>query len=458
MLTVSEIISATGGKLIRLGRDEFVGVSTDSRTIQPGEIFIALRGERFDGHDYYKEAMAKGGGAVINHHALCAEDTLPIADSDLSTTLITVDDTLLSLHSIAKHLRENFNGPVFAVVGSNGKTTTKELTYHVLSKSFKTLKTPSNNNNHIGLPRSMTFLTKDTECMVLEMGTNRPGDIRGLCEIARPNHAIITNIGYEHLEGFKDLKGVRDEELEVLRYVHTVIANGDDDFLMDGISRSFNKQVITFGIKNKDCLVRAKDINYSKSGMEFIVTSEGLEVSLKTPLMGVVNVYNCLAAISAGMILNIPSETIKEAIGSFSGITMRLEFIELKGVSIINDCYNANPSSVRAAIRELRAMAKNGAKTIAILGDMLELGAEGLNLHREIGKELTEAGIQYLIATGPMMKEALTTFKGPGLYAVDPETAAKEALKLIKPGDVLLIKGSRAMAMERATEVIRDAL
>ncbi len=458
MLTVRDFIKASQGRLIRQGPECFNGVSTDSRTIQQGELFVALKGENFDGHRFYKEAMQKGGGAVINHDALCAEDALPIANYDCKGTLLSVDNTLLSLHRVAGYIRSEFKGPVIGVVGSNGKTTTKELAFSVLSKRFKTLKTPGNNNNHIGLPRAMTFIDKDTECLILEMGTNRPGDIKTLCEIANPDYAIVTNIGYEHLEGFGDLKGVRDAELEILPFAKTLIVNTDDHFLIEGLKGKEQKRLVGYGIYNSQCPVSAKGINHTERGVDFILSIEGKEIKISTSLRGIVNVYNSLAAAAMGFVLNLSLEEIKGGLESFKGAPMRLELIQIKGITILNDCYNANPSSMQDAITELRRLSKGAGRTIAVLGDMFEIGESAIERHKNIGTMLNQQGIDILIGTGTMMDNALNVFKGTATAAADSLKAAEELLKIIKPGDVVLIKGSRAMKMERVTEAIKNAL
>ncbi len=461
MLTVREILHCTGGSLIKKGPESFIGVSTDSRTIKAGEIFIALKGEHYDGHSFYKEAMKKGGGALINHDALYAGDALPIADQDLSGTLITVDDTLKALHRIAYYLRHTFSGRVFAIVGSNGKTTTKELLYSILSRQYKVLKTPNNNNNHIGMPRAMTFISPETECLVLELGTNRPGDIKALCEIARPHTAVITNIGLEHLEGLGGLEGVRDEELQIIHYVDTVVANADDGFLMEGIAKSRPSMLITYGINTKNSSVMAKDIVHSLDGVGFRLHYGLYTGYVQTSLYGNMNVYNCLAAAAAALTVNMSLTDVCMAIRSFKGMKMRLEVFKIGDITVLNDCYNANPSSMQEAINELKSLSMVNGKckrTVAVLGDMFEIGDSGEELHRDIGKLLNNAGIEVFIGTGPLMKRALEVFRGKGLWADNPEVAGRELLGVMKPGDIVLIKGSRGMKMERVTEVIKDAL
>ncbi|HIJ59382.1 MAG TPA: UDP-N-acetylmuramoyl-tripeptide--D-alanyl-D-alanine ligase [Nitrospirae bacterium] len=436
----------------------FKCLSTDSRTIQKGEIFLALKGDNFDGHDFVHKAINIGDGAIINQNVLYAQHNVPITDLDFKGTLITVDDTLKALYQIGSLKRQNFKGPVFAVIGSNGKTTTKELTSSVLSQRFKTLKTIGNNNNHIGLPRSLTYMDSDTECLVLEMGTNKPGDIKQLCEIAPPDYAIITNIGFEHLEGFKSIEGVRDAELEVLSFASVVIANKDDKFLMEALNKSEYHKKITYSINDDTADVIAKNIKTSPEGNIFHVYYEGKHIELKTKLFGLVNIYNCLSAITAGLFLGLPFDLIKRGIESYNGMPMRYEFLKIKDRTIINDCYNANPSSMKEAIKELKRISNKNGRTIAVLGDMFEMGDETLNKHIELGRFVNNEEIDILVGTGEMMLYAINEFKGQKFYFKNSLETANFIPTITKPQDIILVKGSRGMKMEKVTEAIKNAL
>ncbi|MFQ3573412.1 MAG: UDP-N-acetylmuramoyl-tripeptide--D-alanyl-D-alanine ligase [Thermodesulfovibrionales bacterium] len=452
MLTVDEIIEATGGSIVRVVRRGFAGISTDTRSITPDEIFLALKGERFDGNNYLLDAMRLGAGAIVNPYALYTEGILSKGDTALSATVITVDDTLKALKAIGHFKRRAFKGDVFAIVGSNGKTTTKEIVASVLSQRFEVLKTPGNNNNHIGLPRTLSFITPNIQCLVLEMGTNMPNDIKNLCDIAMPEIAIITNIGYEHLEGLRSLDGVRDAELEILPYVNTVIANADDDFLMSGLNGNFN--LMTFGINNKDADVRAFDIDNTRHGLSFKVLYAGKEMVINTNLFGLFNIYNCLAGVTAGILKGLTYEEIKRGVQSFRPIEKRLNIVEHKDTVIINDTYNANPSSMSVAIKELKTIAGTDKRTIAVLGDMLELGEVSQEMHREIGRMLKENSISLFVAVGEMMGYAFKEFGGEGKTFSDPSSAGEFLLNIIREGDVILIKGSRGMKMENVLSVL----
>ena len=244
MLTTDDIIKATGGELLKENHGTFSGVSIDSRTIGEGELFFAIRGERFDGHDFLNEALSKGGGAVVDSRYAAMPD---------NRVIIYVKDTLRALQDFAHFLRMKMDIPVIAITGSNGKTTTKEMLYSILSQRFKTLKNAGNLNNHIGLPLSLTRLEPDHEVVVLEMGMNAAGEIRRLCEIAVPTHGVVTNIGSAHLGMLGSHEAIRDAKLEILERVEVAVVNADDSFLMQGISEAekFKGEIVTFSINNE---------------------------------------------------------------------------------------------------------------------------------------------------------------------------------------------------------------
>ena len=260
-LTTKEIIEATGGELFSQDSNSFKGVSIDSRTISEGEIFFALRGQRFDGHDFLDEALLKGNGAVVDarHHSLPRTLSVP-----KGKVLVYVKDTLRALQDLAYFLRIKRDIPAVAITGSNGKTTTKEMTYEILSTRFKVLKNESNLNNHIGLPLSLTGLTPEDEVIVLELGMNAPGEIRRLCEIAVPSHAIITNIGSAHIGGLGSLDSIKSAKLEILQGLAVAVLNADDSFLMEGIEE-FGGRIITFSVNN-DSHVRAENVSATGNG------------------------------------------------------------------------------------------------------------------------------------------------------------------------------------------------
>jgi UDP-N-acetylmuramoyl-tripeptide--D-alanyl-D-alanine ligase len=441
-ITIKDVIAATQGKIISRGHETFSGVSTDSRSIQEGELFIALRGKNFDGHDYMQKALDRGNGAVVD-----MKQAFPVRGK----TIIAVHDTLRALQDIAHHMRMKRDLPVIAITGSNGKTTTKELVAAVLDKEHGVLKNAGNLNNQIGLPLSLTKIRDTDTIVVLEMGASAPGDIQELCTIAVPSFGVLTNINPTHLESFKTLETIRKTKLELLGSVSTVVANADDLFLMEGIEQSgYRGEVITYGI-HYEADVRAVDIRLNDIGSRFqILFKAGETLRVDTKISGMFNIYNVLAAASVGYLLDIALFHIKDGIESFAGVPMRLQLREMNGMLVIGDMYNANPASMEAALRELVRISKG--RTIAVLGDMLELGTYAEEAHRKIGRLLSELSVDVLIATGPLMSFAASEYTGNAFAARTSEDARNLLRGLYKAGDTILIKGSRGMRMERVLE------
>jgi UDP-N-acetylmuramoyl-tripeptide--D-alanyl-D-alanine ligase len=442
ILKTEDVITATGGQVISGHADSFAGVCIDSRKIKDGELFIALRGDRFDGHDFIREALEKGSGAVISMPGLG-----PVKDK----TIISVKDTLKALQNIAHFVRSKRDIPVVAVTGSNGKTTTKELITSVLNTRYRVLRNPGNLNNHIGLPLSLTNITDDDEVVVLEMGASGPGEIKELCTIAAPDYGVLTNISPSHLEGFKDIETIRKTKLELLDAARVAVVNADDLFLMEGVYQSgFKGRLIRYGIQSP-ADVYATDITLHDEGSSFTLhVPENKSMQVYTKISGMFNIYNVLAAASVGHLFNIDLLDIKSAAGSFSGVPMRLQFRELNGVRIISDMYNANPASMEAAVKELVRTRK--ARTIAVLGDMLELGTYEEEAHRRLGRLLSELRIDVFVAVGPRMGFAASEFPGEVHRRQTAAEAGKLLKDILKEGDTVLIKGSRGMGMEKALE------
>lgn len=456
MLDLKDIVKATGSRIVSNGVTTFSAISIDSRTIKRGEIFVALKGERFDGHDFLAEALRIGDGAIINSNF--------IVDAPLTNkTILSVNDTLRAIQNLAIYIRRGFDIPVIGVVGSNGKTTTKELISSILSTKLRVLKTLKNLNNHIGMPLCMINYEEIPDVMVLEMGTNKPGDIKELCNIAFPNIGVITNIGYEHMAGFGSLKNVRDSEMEIIPYLEKLAVNGDDDFLMEGLKDYFyrNKEtleVIRFGINKKDLDVIARDIEISDEGSRFLLNAAGDSIEIKLRIPGLLNVYNSIAAASISLLMGFSLDEIKVGLESFEGLDMRLEIKKFEGITYLNDVYNANPSSMEGSINELIRILKNKGedykRAIVVLGDMLELGDLGIDEHIKLGRRLSQMPIDAFIGVGSLMAFAVKEFNRYGLSVITAEEAAEELLKILMPKDIVLIKGSRGMRMEKVLESI----
>jgi UDP-N-acetylmuramoyl-tripeptide--D-alanyl-D-alanine ligase len=439
ILRVEDIIKATGGKIICSDSNTFTGISIDSRTIKEGELFIALRGRRFDGHNFLNEALKRGNGAIVNFQP---------AGTIKGKTIIYVNDTLKALHEIARYMRLKRDIPVIGITGSNGKTTTKELIASILSTGYTVLKNTGNLNNHIGLPLSLTRINDADEIVVLEMGASAPGEIKELCEISIPNYGVLTNISQAHLEGFKDIETIRRTKLEILDYINAAIVNADDPFMMEGIRKSgFKGQVIKYGIKNS-AEIRATDIRLREKGSIFdLHAGENKSIEVYPKISGMFNIYNLLAAASVGYLFNIDLLDVKNAVDSFTGVPMRLEFKQLNGINVISDVYNANPASMDEAIKELVRI-KRG-RIIAVLGDMLELGSYEEEAHRRLGRLMSVLPIDIFIAVGPLMAFAASEFSGSVYKLQSAGEAGKLLRDICKKGDTVLIKGSRGMNMDK---------
>jgi UDP-N-acetylmuramoyl-tripeptide--D-alanyl-D-alanine ligase len=444
-LTPEELCRIVKGRILQRGRGSIAGVSIDSRTIRPDELFIALKGDRCDGHDFLASALQTGAGALIETPHEGAGMT-GVGDR----TIIAVDSTLRALHDLARAVRERFTGPVVAVVGSNGKTTTKELVGSILATSMSVLKTPGNHNNHIGMPLAMSRCPDDAEAMVLEMGTNRPGDVADLCTIASPDYGVITNIGREHLEGFGSLEAVRQAELEILPSVGTVAVNADDAFLMEGVEKSFTGEVVRYGIMSPAATVTARDVTLSEGMTQYTLCAGDARVAVTSHLSGRFNLYNSLAAAAVAVALGVAPDKIRTGIETFRGVEMRFGLERWRGVTILNDVYNANPSSMEVALDELVRFASSASyhRVIAVLGDMLELGAFADEAHRSLGRRLSHSPVSLFIGVGPLMSLALSAFRGERIACSSAEEAGTYLSGILREGDIVLVKGSRGMAME----------
>ena len=458
ILRVEEIIEATGGELLSENSKTFTGVSIDSRSIADGEVFFAVRGERFDGHDFVQSALLKGSGAVV--------DTMPEPLPE-GKAIICVKDTLMALQDTARFLRMKRDIPVVAVTGSNGKTTTKEMIYGILSRKYRTLKNKGNLNNHIGLPLSLMQVSPDDEVIVLEMGMNAAGEIRRLCEIAVPSHGVITNIGSAHVGMLGGLEAVRDAKLEILEATGVAIVNADDNYLMEGIGniKDFGGQIITFAINN-EAHVTARDVRITETGSDFILEAgDRGSVRVSLNVHGLFNVYNALAASTLSLSLGMSMDEIKTALEAYRAFPMRFEVMKRNGITIINDSYNANPSSLEESLKELVRLAA-GERAVAVLGDMRELREFSEDAHRNTGKTVSGMGIDVFIAIGDMMSLAAAESLNAGGDKREPlvfgfrdiEKAKKNIMKILKQGDAVLIKGSRTMSMEKIIEGITDAV
>lgn len=455
--SVEEVLKATGGRLIQ-GKEGvlFRGISTDSRTLLEEELFIALKGSRYDGHDFAIEALQKKARGVMIEDSKVNE--IPW-NGDSKKVVIAVKDTLKALGDLARERRRRYRTPVVAITGSNGKTTTKEMIASCLKTTFPVLKTEGNLNNLIGLPLTLLQLSEKERVVVLEMGMNIPGEIRRLTEIAEPDVGLITNIHPAHLEGMRDIEKIKEEKGELFRRMRqdgSILVNQDDPRVVE-LAQTFLGQKITYGIEDK-AEIMAKDVRLIKYGTSFRLLTEGEEMKIHLPLLGRHFVLNALSAIAGASLFGIPLEKVKEALEHFHPFPMRMEFIRLPGeIHLLNDAYNANPKSMDLSLETLAEIERKG-RAIAVLGEMLELGDFSEEAHRWIGKRVAELSIDLLLGLGEKTKILIDSAISHGMdpertfWAKDHEEAVIWLNRMIYEGDWVLIKGSRAMGMEKIVE------
>ncbi|HLA26436.1 MAG TPA: UDP-N-acetylmuramoyl-tripeptide--D-alanyl-D-alanine ligase [Syntrophales bacterium] len=453
-----EVMEATEGILIRGAADRaFDDISTDTREAQRGKLFIPLRGERFDGHEFLAAAVKNGAAGLIIREG--EEGRLWEIGEDI--TVISVPDTLAALGEVARFWRKKFNIPVIAITGSAGKTTTKEMTAHILGIVKNILKTEGNFNNLVGLPLTLLRLKDEHEAAIIEMGTNVPGEIRKLCRIAAPDVGLITNIGAAHLEGLKSIRMVREEKGEIFRNLSNggiAVINGDDKEVRT-VARRWTGKRMTYGLKG-DADVRADEIRSGRQGLSFTLRIGESRGNVDMAVAGTHNVMNALAAAAASRAVGADPETIRRGLMRFKVIPARMETHRLKnGAFLIDDSYNANPLSVREALMTLRSL-RGEHKGIVILGDMLELGDRAEELHEEIGGLIAATGVETLFLRGAFSAATLAGAVKKGFpvsrifYPSTPEEILKVLSSSLKKGDWILVKGSRAKKMEEVIKII----
>lgn len=454
----NELITGISGRLIQgdLGC-KATGISTDTRTLKSGDLFVALQGPRFDAHHYVGQAFEKGAVAAL------VSAPVEIGRSLSGKGVILVQDTLTALGDLGALWRKRFPVTLIGLSGSNGKTTTKEMVSRILGLEGPTLKNPGNLNNWIGLPLSLFSLNESHRFAVMEMGMNHLKEIARLCRIARPEVGLLTNIGPAHLEGLGSLEAIaqaKGELFEALEPHHWAVVNGDDSRIRD-LSRSCQARKITFGL-DREADVRADHVSLTPQGLRFNVSFQGREQELQLPIQGAHNVYNALGAAAVALCQGLSLQQVEEGLKGFTLPEHRLELKKgLKGIQLIDDTYNANPASMKAALKAFQSL-KKGKRGGLVLGDMLELGSQAVEAHREIGELIGEMGVDFLMTFGPLSKELLSrSLKGVrppqiGVWAGSHQELVDQIDQVIKEGDLLLIKGSHGMDMEavvRALEV-----
>ena len=436
-----------------LKNTKITGVSTDSRTIQPGDVFVALRGEKFDGHQFIDAVVKNGAAAVIVDDTWKKEN--PESAQRLASAVTVVPDTTTALGKLANIYRRKFSTPIVAVGGSNGKTTTKEMVSAVLRTTFDVLSTEGNLNNHIGVPQTLFRLRPKHDVAVIELGTNHFGELKYLCGLVEPTHALITNIGREHLEFFGDENGVAKEETELFK---SVAAKGfafvnADDVRLSKAGRKV-RRTLKFGTA-RTADIRARHVRSNEFGQpafDLMVNKKSSPVQLS--VSGMHNVSNALAAAAVGVKFKVPQKEIISAVEHYIGANKRMEVLKRNNITILNDTYNANPDSVLAALKTLQSL-KTAGKKIVVLADMLELGEKAEHEHAKIGLAVSDMEFEYLLTFGPLSRFTHEASKLAFAEHFETKEALIASLKSqITAGDAVLIKGSRGMKMEEVTAQI----
>lgn len=448
-LSILQIAEHSGAKLEQGdGKIVIERISTDSRTIKKGELFVALRGENFDGHKFI-EATAKAGaaGAIV--------DLKWNGKVRAKFAIIRAEDTLLAYQNLAANYRKALSIKVLAITGSNGKTSTKDFAASVLGRKFRVTKTQGNFNNHVGLPRTILEATSKDEVAVWEIGMNHPGEVAPLARIAAPNAAIITNIGVAHIEFMGTREAIAKEKsalAEAVAAEGVVILNAGDPF-SKGIAERAHAHVIFAG--TKEGTVRATDIQQSADGSEFTIIEGAHRCRAQLPVPGLHMVQNALLAVAAGRAFGLSLEEAAAGLASAPLTKARLQIKEINGVQFLDDSYNANPDSVKAALQTLVELDADG-KKIAVLGEMRELGTETERGHEEVGEAAAAFGIDHLIGIGEMGAIISRAAEKAGLEKSNVVGSTSEAAELLleiaAPGDLILIKGSRLARTEDVIE------
>lgn len=445
--TLQEVEKATGGRLLYPVVDDsvFSQVETDTRAITEGALFVALKGETFDGHDYVLQAKERGAaGAVV------AEDRPEYKQEGFAVVIVT--DTRKAYQDLARFHRRRFSIPVIAVTGSVGKTSTRSMIAAVLSQKYRVLQTEKNFNNEIGLPKTLLQLTPEHEACVVEMGMRGLGQIAELAAIAEPDIGVVTNVGKSHIEllGSQDnIARAKSELVRALSEDGVAILNQDDSYVaaMADLCRG---KVVGYGIES-NAAIRASRVVCSEKGLRFACRCFDQVMDIHMPLIGSHNVYNALAAIAVGRVLGLTEHQLQKGLSEYRGMPMRQELIHLGEYTFINDAYNANPASMSEALKSLALLTKG--RKIAVLGGMLELGDWTVREHEKIGAEAAELGLDALITMGSPASYIAAAARKNGLGAVytaqDHAGAADCLRQIIQPGDTVLLKGSRGFAMEK---------
>ncbi len=457
---IAEFVSASGQYD---GRATAQGYSIDSRTVQAGELFFAVRGDRLDGHDFVEQAMSRGAiAAVVRKEELARYSNL--------AGLLAVDDTLVALQTLATAVRKIWGKTAIGVTGSMGKTTTKEAMAHLLAIKYRVHRTKGNFNNHFGLPLGLLTLEPEYDLAVIEMGMSHPGEISALARIALPNQAVVTNVAPVHLESFDSIAGIaraKYELIEALPHGGTAVLNADDEYVCQ-FGRDFKGKVILFGLKPTAVVpadVRAENIEMlGPEGARFDLVSRLVSIEarqvVQSPLLGRHNVYNVLGAAAVALEHGITPSEIAAALPSLQPADKRGQVVQVGNITVLYDCYNSSPKALMAAVDTLAAMPAR--RRIVVAGEMLELGPTGEELHRECGRYMAgnQAGskLDFLLGVRGLAKAMVEAAGEAGIkaeFVATPEEAGEWLARETREGDVVLLKASRGVTLEKALETWR---
>ena len=457
-LTLSEVQISTGGKLVQIldmaKNTRIPKIVIDSRKANPGDLFFALRGEHHDGHEFLENLFkVSHTTAVVDQEWFDHQKSLPKGN------LVVVSDTLRALQDVSAFYRKKFTVPILAITGSNGKTTTKEMTAAVLGGKYKVVKNPGNFNNHIGLPLTLFEIDSQTEFVVVEMGANHFGEIARLCEIADPTWGLVTNVGGAHLEFFGSIENVARAKGELFEYL--IRKNGlgfvnQDDAYVRAIARNLS-ETVSFGLAQQ-VDVRGEILSLDDQGRS-IFRVRGETIHLSVP--GVHQISNALGAVAVGLHAGLSIKQIKSALEAFPGVGKRMEILELNDVLVLNDTYNANLNSMEAGLKTLAHIRHHRrGRSFAVLADMLELGEKSEDQHRLVGEIAAEIGIDFLLTFGDEANAIHKAALEKGLaraYHFETKKEIEEFLRAyLRGGDLVLVKGSRGMEMETIVQFLKD--
>jgi UDP-N-acetylmuramoyl-tripeptide--D-alanyl-D-alanine ligase len=464
-LSLEEISKAVGGTLSGGSSAKVRGYSIDTRTLNPGDLFFAIRGPRFDGHEFVATAAEKkAAAAVVDVTAVGALYERPGGHRPpLQLPLITVASTTEALQQLAREVRRMWGMPIIGVTGSAGKTTTKEMIAAVLGKKFTVLRSVGNLNNEFGLPLCLLRVERYQNMGVLEMGMSAKGEIRKLASIAEPNEGVVTNVNPVHLEFFKSVDEIADAKAELVESLHDpkVAYLNSDDSRVRAMARKTDGKIVTYGVKSVASFKVQQIQDLGLDGTAFTVHHGRRDLNFVLPLLGQHNVANALAAVAVAATHDVPWEQIHEALSEMKPEKMRGQVIKFReGFAVIDDTYNSNPKALSEMMRFVGRL-QGWQRKIVVAGEMLELGTEGAGLHRGCGREAARAGLELLIGVQGQAKEILEGALESGMdrsrlkFAADAVQAGEVLARTVRKGDVVLLKGSRGVKLEQAINTLR---